>query len=174
MNFSIKEVKKFFFDRQAVIRALDPWTHAVLSRAGAYIRRTAKLSIKRAKPYTSIAAMPKHVRQRYYRAIFYCRKKGLPPPRPPLRHSKPGQPPLSHTGLLKDNIFFDFDLSRHQLLVGPAIIPHPTGAPRVLEFGGINNKGHYVEKRPYMGPALMKNLHIIPASMRQSAGVFGK
>ena len=43
------EIKKLFFDRQAVTSRMDPAKRKVLSKFGAFVRRTAKGSIRRRK-----------------------------------------------------------------------------------------------------------------------------
>ena len=94
------------------------------------------------------------------------------------RPSSPGDPPNSHTGLLRDNIFFVVDDTR--LTVGPALIatgenedviatPHGgRTVPEVLEFGGLVEfydvaRGQVeiavVEPRPFIGPAFNNALN---------------
>jgi hypothetical protein len=46
---SIKSLQRFFFDSAAVIRAADKQTRGVLSKFGAFVRRTARSSIRKAK-----------------------------------------------------------------------------------------------------------------------------
>lgn len=56
--------------------------------------------------------------------------------------SKPGKPPRSHTGLLKDFIFFSYDARTDTVVVGPALLRtrrelHAAGTvPQILEKGG--------------------------------------
>ena len=60
--------------------------------------------------------------------------------------SKPGQPPSSHTGMLREFIFFAYDPSRKSVVIGPAKTnqvyfggdgqPTTGTVPEVLEFGG--------------------------------------
>ena len=74
--------------------------------------------------------------------------------------SKPGQPPSSHVGLLRNLIYFTFDASAHSVVIGPVLINRPTGAPETLEYGGVIaiDDGKQIRRvpiapRPYMGPA---------------------
>ena len=79
-------------------------------------------------------------------------------------YSKPGQPPHSHTGLLKKFIFYFHDASADNVIIGPALLKqgagHPT-VPEVLEHGGsrrVKIKGGKSRRakyqaRPFMGPA---------------------
>jgi len=95
-------VQKTFFDSPAVIGAMDKATRRVLSRFGAYVRRTAQKSIVK-------------------------RKKA----------SEPGQPPSSHTGLLKRFIYFAYEPNTRNVVIGPVRLAKSTGeAPSVLEHGG--------------------------------------
>ena len=49
--------------------------------------------------------------------------------------SRPGQPPNSHRGTLKRNIYFGYDLSTRTVVVGAAKLAN-SNAPAALEFGG--------------------------------------
>ncbi len=82
--------------------------------------------------------------------------------------SAPGQPPSSHTGLLKKFIFFGYDAARKTVVVGPMRLNQKIGAaPEALEHGGPSTvvtgrrnrrrkRRIRVKARPYMGPALEK------------------
>jgi len=76
--------KQMFFDRDKVRKRTDAGTRRVLSRFGAYVRTTAKHSIRKRK-----------------------------------RISEPGEPPSSHTGLLRRFIFFGYDRDRRSVVIGP-------------------------------------------------------
>ncbi|MBI5725256.1 MAG: hypothetical protein HZA50_14955 [Planctomycetes bacterium] len=75
--------------------------------------------------------------------------------------SQSGQPPSSHTGLLKKLIYFGYDAVRKSVVIGPAPLRSEVEAPPLLEYGGRarrkNRKGKAViatyEARPYMQPA---------------------
>jgi hypothetical protein len=75
------------------------------------------------------------------------------------RISTPGAPPSSHTGLLKQFIYFSFDAASRSVVIGPAKLNKP-GDMAVLEHGGdttLRRRGksfraHY-EARPFMQPA---------------------
>jgi len=136
------EIKRMFFDRQAVISKVDAATRRVLSRFGAFVRRSAKSSIRK-------------------------RKKAAPP----------GQPPSSHTGLLKKFIFFGYDADRRSVVIGPTRLNQKGRgeAPPLLEYGGKatlvrRGKKKYVtyQARPYMGPAFEKEKPQLPAMWRGS------
>lgn len=50
--------------------------------------------------------------------------------------SEPGQPPSSHTKLLKNNIFFYYDPKTETVVSGPVKLNKPGRAPELLEKGG--------------------------------------
>ena len=135
-------VKRFFFDRLAVISKVDAATRRVLSKFGAFVWRSAKSSIrKRKKP------------------------------------SAPGKPPRSHTGLLRNFIFFAFDPNRRSVVIGPVRLMNRDGSvPSLLEYGGTARRrkrdgkmGTVMYKaRPYMGPAFEKEKESLPSLWRDS------
>jgi len=96
----------------------------------------------------------------------FVRTRALSSIRQRRRISEPGQPPSSHTGLLKRFIFFGYERSRKSVIVGPAKLNKPD--PRVLELleqGGRTRRRNRRTKqlemqtyraRPFMGPALEK------------------
>ena len=136
------DIKRMFFDRQAVISKVDAATRRVLSRFGAFVRRSAKSSIRK-------------------------RKKAAPP----------GQPPSSHTGLLKKFIFFGYDAARQSVVIGPTRLNQKGRgeAPPLLEYGGKTTLKRGGKKRrvtyqarPYMGPAFEKEKPQLPAMWRGS------
>lgn len=136
------DVKKLFFDTKAVRSKVDAATRRVLSRFGAFVRRTARSSIRKRK-----------------------------------RISKPGDPPSSHTGLLRRFIWFGYEPDRNSVVIGPVRL---TGnrrgkAPSVLEHGGtimLERNGQrtpaQVRPRPFMGPAFEKEQPKLPAMWRDS------
>jgi len=100
------------------------------------------------------------------------------------RSSRPGQPPSSHTGLLRRFILFGYDRQRDSVVVGPVGFRRST-APSVLEFGGRTavewrrrgrRRGKRVVRiapRPYMRPALEKEKSNLPAVWRHSVRASG-
>ena len=126
------KVKKLFFDSPKVLGAVDKATRKVLSRFGAFVRRTAKGSIRKRK-----------------------------------KTSVPGQPPSSHTGLLKRFIFFSYDPNRKSVVIGPMRLDQNNrgDAPSALEYGGtvtLDKKKVNIRPRPYMGPAFEKEKPNLP------------
>lgn len=88
-----------------------------------------------------------------------------------------GQPPHSHTNLLKRLIRFAFDYGSRSMLVGPEKAPaEGYDEPEALEAGGTSllkkprydKYGHKIQAvtvspHPFMGPALKKNTSKFPA-----------
>lgn len=63
-------IKDLFFDKQTVLRAVDKAKRAVLSRAGAFIRTTAKHSI-RTKKGSAAPGRPPHSHEGSLRRLIY-------------------------------------------------------------------------------------------------------
>ena len=140
IGMKLSQAKGLFFDRQAVTNAADRATRKVLSKFGAFVRQTARTSIRRRKSI-----------------------------------SEPGQPPSSHTGLLKRNIFFVFSPEARSVVIGPILLNKGTDAPRLLEHGDTvvrKRRGKRVRMkyrpRPFMGPAFDREQQKLPALWRNS------
>lgn len=146
--------KEFFFDRARVLAATDRAMNIYLASAGGFVRSAAKNSMRKArqKPISELTA-EELVAYKRQRAIN--RRLGLKPPRRPIKHSAPGEPPRYIEGSLKRLIFFAYQPDRRSVIVGPVGFSSST-APRVLEYGGVNQHGKKVAPRPYMAPALEK------------------
>jgi hypothetical protein len=92
------------------------------------------------------------------------------------KSSLPGQPPSSHTGLLKRFLFYSYDDCRKSVVIGPAKLnAKNTGAPEVLEYGGTallqigkDKKKIQIASRPYMNPAFEKIKTQLPSLWRNS------
>jgi len=92
------------------------------------------------------------------------------------KSSLPGQPPSSHTGLLKRFLFYSYDYSRKSVVIGPAKLnAKNTGAPEALEYGGTallkigkENRKIQIASRPYMNPAFEKTKTQLPHLWRNS------
>jgi hypothetical protein len=144
IKLDFKATKAGFFDRKAVINAVDKATRKVLSRFGAFVRTRSRSSIRKRK-----------------------------------KVSAPGSPPSSHAGLLKKFLFFAYDDSRKSVVVGPVRIGgtvDPDALP-ALEHGGESvieerkggkRKRISIKARPFMGPALAKELPGLPAMWKNS------
>lgn len=95
--------------------------------------------------------------------------------------SEPGQPPSSHTGVLKDFIFYWLDKTQGVALIGPVVTSKsPYGeitVPQILEEGGtvvraVKGKNELevitIAARPYMGPAFEKAKAKLPNIWKDS------
>lgn len=150
-------VRGMFFDRAKVIRAVGRAKARTLSRAGAFVRTTAKRSIRNA-PFVTRKRRGQERRDR--------RRKS----------SKPGNPPFSQLGTLRRLIFFAYERHRDTVVIGPARGGGASGAPSNLEYGGrtrIKRRGSRpravkIARRPYMGPALEKEQRQFAERMRDS------
>lgn len=94
--------------------------------------------------------------------------------------SKPGEPPSSHTGLLRNFIFFGYDRDRRSVVIGPQRLNQKVGdAPHALEYGGPSavvegprgrrrKRRIKVAARPFMGPAFEREKPKLPAMWANS------
>ncbi|HMN97430.1 MAG TPA: hypothetical protein PKC43_06260 [Phycisphaerales bacterium] len=170
---TLKLTKDSFFDRAAVIAAMDRVTHRALSRSGAIVRREARSSIKD-RPRQKLKEMTPEEQSKYRASVAAAEREGRPKPKRPMvtESSKPGKPPYSITNLLRGKtadkragITFDYDFRTRSVVVGPIKLNTSSGAPAVLEHGGTTtirtrrkSRKVRVAARPYMGPALARIL----------------
>jgi stalled ribosome alternative rescue factor ArfA len=92
--------------------------------------------------------------------------------------SKPGNPPHSHVGLLRNGILFAYDERRKTVVIGAVLLRPWSQVPALLEYGGYGKrikknrpgKGAYWRARPYMRPAFEKELSRMPEMFRNSLG----
>jgi hypothetical protein len=141
------EIKRLFFDRRAVHRSADRATRRVLSRFGAFVRRTAKSSIRKRKRPSAPGKPPSSHTGLLKRFIFF----GYEPNRrsvvigPARLNQKIGDAP-------------------HALEHG--------GVSTVVE--GLRGKRRKrrvrIAARPFMGPAFEKERPGLPALWRDSIG----
>ena len=142
-----KVAAKSFFTSKEVISALDKATRKVLIKFGAFVMTTARQSIR------------KHGKDAQGNE----------------KTSPPGHAPYSHTGVLKRGILFGYDILWHSVVIGPTLAPNRRMArtPPRLEYGASKigeswgNRPAYL-RRPYMKPALDKNLPVLPAMWHNS------
>jgi hypothetical protein len=94
--------------------------------------------------------------------------------------SEPGEPPSSHTGLLRKFIFFGYDRDRRSVVIGPQRLNQKVGdAPHALEYGGTSTvveglrsrrkkRRIRIAARPFMGPAFEREKPKLPAMWETS------
>jgi hypothetical protein len=95
------------------------------------------------------------------KAAFQIFKDAQASIEPSPEASPPGSPPHTRRGQLKRAIRYDVDKSAGIAVIGPRESMVGTSA-EAAEFGG-EYKGQQYPKRPFMGPALDKDLNLLPA-----------
>lgn len=170
-------VGRFFFDREKVIEAIGKKEAKFLRHAGNYTKKVAKNSIKtKRKKKKELTA---EERQRYEEQLLAWKIAGSPKgqrPKPPITDevSRPGRPPWSKTGLLKDHIYAVADMTTRSATVGPALLNGTSGeAPAALEFGGTVFSERFkaainIRPRPFMFPALRASQGKFPEMLRKA------
>lgn len=158
IGLKLETAKGLFFDRRAVTSRLTQAKRRVFSRAGGLVRKTARRSIrpiskrllgqiavKKAEANRLPAKNPR--RRTLWREIRELQRRA---------HSRPGKPPKSITGLLRNNIYYVFDPLAESVVIGPTLLGKSSGAQQTLEYGGQVQFGPRkvsILPRPYMGPA---------------------
>lgn len=137
--------KSSFFDRPKVMNAVDRGTRRVFSKFGAFVRTTARRSIKR------------------------------PPKRAANRTSLPGSAPYSHEGSLKRLIYFGFDPNRRSVVIGPVPFREGEAPELLEEGGTAVRRDRTGKRvtarykpRPFMGPAFANEQPKLPQMWRDS------
>jgi len=150
LKYTFRSVTRNFIDDARIEREVNRAAMRAQRPAAAWIRITARRSIRRRRGY-----------------------------------SRPGQPPHSHTGLLKRGIFYAWDRSTRSTVIGPVHAPGVEGGgrvPEVLEHGGTirqvrRRRGRRVRRyraryaaHPFMRPALAKAIArgILPRGWRDA------
>lgn len=158
LGLKINEAKSFFFTGK-ILEQMDKDAARGLSRLGAFVRRSSRSSIKKARQKPKAQLTKDESRRFKIKQKYHQLGKGSKPKRP-LMPSNPGEPPRSITGLLKKHIYFVYDPQKRSVIIGPARLNSSTNAPEALEKGGpaTTRKGDRfrMEKRPYMKPAFDK------------------
>lgn len=135
------DVKRLFFDRAGVLAKVDAATRRVLSKFGAFVRRTAKSSIRSRKKPSPPGSPPSSHTGLLKRLIFF----GYDPAR---RSVVIGPAPLRST------------------VEAPPLLEYG-GAARRKGRGGKMVTARY-PARPFMGPAFEKERKSLPPLWRDS------
>lgn len=104
ISLTMKEAKAGFLDRKAVQRAIGKANATALTNSSAFIWKTAQNSMRRVKKRTTI--------------------------------SKPGEPPKSKKGQLRDLLVFALDRGNATVVIGPTALGSSPVVPGLHEFGG--------------------------------------
>jgi len=135
------DIKQLFFDKPAVINAVDRATRKVLSKFGAFVRTTARHSIRK-------------------------RKQPAPPGKPPSSHTGLLKKFIyfGYDPSKRSVVIGPVRLSER----GRGELP---GAPPLLEYGGtrkVGKKVAFYKARPFMGPAFENEKPQLPAMWASS------
>jgi hypothetical protein len=107
----------------------------------------------------------------------FVRQRARTSIRPRRAAAPPGQPPSSHTGLLRIGILFAYDAPRRSVVIGPVRLNSRSAVdiPRRLEVGGtatvlrwgVRRRVTYAP-RPFMSPAFASEQQRLPPLWRDS------
>jgi hypothetical protein len=139
MSFDLK-IKALFFDRPAVQSAVDRSTRKVLSRFGAYVRTSAKSSIRKRKAVSEPGSPPSSHVGTLRRLIFF------------------GYDPDNRSVVVGPMPFGAVE--------APALLEYGGTASRE-DRRGRRRRAHY-RPRPFMGPAFAKEQPKLPAMWADS------
>lgn len=131
MNISYRATE-LFFDRAAVRDAVNAAERRVLAQFGAFVRRVARNSMRKAPrdPARGVETYYDTRNRRRARATGRYVKRNT---------SRPGAPPLYHSGEPNlRTILYAYEPATHSVVVGPVGLNGAKGAaPPLLEFGGV-------------------------------------
>ena len=139
------EITKLFFDKKTVRDKVDIGTRRVLSRFGAFVRRTARNSIRKRKKTSQPGSPPSSHTGLLKKFIFFGYE-------PANRNVVIGPVRLSQNGRGKAPSLLEYG--------GTTTVEH-RGNPR-------KRKRARVRPRPFMGPAFEKEQPKLPAMWRDS------
>ena len=121
-------------------------------------------------------ARDRGIMQRFSRFGAFVRTRARSSIRSRKRISAPGEPPSSHSGQLKNGIFFAYDSVEKAVVIGPVLYGRGQ-APRLLERGGSGTvldrrRGRQIpatyRARPFMRPAFEAELTKMPGMLAGS------
>lgn len=162
--------KKITFDTRKVAKIFGKKAGTALKRFGAFTRRVAKSSIKKARQKKA-SELTKEQKESYKRALALYKDGRIK--EKPIRgwqSSEPRQAPRWHPGgmggksPLRELILFEYNKADQSVVVGPKEFRTAGGTKGVgaLEKGGKAKKQSYqrrairMKKRPFMVPAMKK------------------
>ncbi len=133
-----------FFDQAKVLRKADQATRKVLSRFGAFVRQTAKGSIRKRKKPSAPGSPPSSHSGLLKRLIFF------------------GYEPARRSVVIGPAAFFNNVRRKSE---APRLLEH--GGSAFIRYRGQRKRARYRE-RPFMGPAFEKEQSQLPALWRNS------
>ncbi len=132
------EITKLFFDKKAVTNKVDAGTRRVLSRFGAFVRRTARSSIRPRKRISNPGEPPSSHIGLLKKFIFFGYDPGP-----------------------RSVVIGPVRLSQNGRGEAPALLEHGG-------TGKVGKQRAKYKPRPFMGPAFQKELPQLPAMWRNS------
>lgn len=179
-TLKISQVKRLFFDRPYVVRSLDAARLRFLARAGAFVRRSARSSIRKRKSISDPGKPPSsHVGSLRDKILFWMNNGSLRktvkigPAAMNIQYvDSKGKP---RVGLVPEVLEFGGEIGRREV---------ETSKGKWLETRGDRLPGWarflprrlvyvYVMPRPYMRPALRVNQSKFPGMWRDQFGKRG-
>jgi hypothetical protein len=141
-----------FFDRKAVLKAVNAADRKILNEVGRKVRSTAQKSIKYADGPSAPGSAPHGHKTRQI-----TRKS-----------KKTGKSRTRNVSYLREFLYYKYDFATRSVVVGPERLDSTVdpSALRALEEGGVSRvsapggktRSVQIRKRPYMKPALDSNL----------------
>jgi hypothetical protein len=150
---------------------------------GVKINQVKGMVLDAPKVMRSVDAATRRVLSRFGAFVRTAAKSSI---RKRRRESEPGQPPSSHTGLLRRFIYFGYDSTKRSVVIGPTLLNKEGGESvlSALEHGGEtvistlykSGRNKHLNKRvrvtiavrPFMAPALKQELPKLPAMWANS------
>lgn len=154
--------KKFNFNPDKVLKGLDKATKKALVKFGAYVRRSAKSSLKLGR-MVRMGEMDVEERKKYKSRRAIAKYYGRKPPKRRRISAEPGNAPkLKYKNSpLRKLLFFGFDSTTKSVVVGPL-------AFRGLGASNLEHGRRGYRSFPTMEPALRKNQDQLPALWRNA------
>lgn len=173
INMELNEIRGLFFNKRAIDQAVDRAAYLANSRAAAYLRTTARRSMKWRGPFsTKESIRPKAKKEAYIAARRRWHQSGKKGPEPKLPYptSKPGQPPFARrrNGQLRRFLFSVVLKDSRSAIIGPVKLQgRRATVPKLHEYGGLGLLGKSKQvkvfpPRPYMAPAKNKTIPLMP------------
>ena len=159
------KVRDSFFDRAAILSRMTAAERRAYSKAGAFVRSTARQSIRKPRRMR-LAELSERSQAAFEHRRRVAVMRGDQPPQLPYAASRPGEPPRSPTDKIR-TIFFAYEPDRHNVVIGPIKLTGTRSdtAPSSLEKGGTESmfgKPITIRERPFMRPALEKERNKVP------------
>ena len=140
LGFSVKTLRGRFVNKESILTPLQRAYYRGLKAIGAQERKIARRSMRKGRPLKpseyppELAALVDQGRDK--RGRFTAGVEDVSPI--PMKHSKPGVPPLVYSGLIKQHIYFDVDVVQMSVVAGAAALPgiKEKRTVELMEHGG--------------------------------------